>query len=97
LAYGFGARFVSPTAQDRLGNGKWQVMPFSQNTVRRMLRRNGRSRSIANVTLDSTNVWNGAKSSRARVMVLTLVPVAARWLALASAIAGHCNELIQEL
>jgi hypothetical protein len=26
-AYGFGARFVSPTAQDTLGNGKWQVMP----------------------------------------------------------------------
>jgi hypothetical protein len=26
-AYGFGARFVAPTAHDSLGNGKWQVMP----------------------------------------------------------------------
>src|SRR5262249_2559793 len=27
-AFGFGARFVSPTATDSLGNGKWQVMPI---------------------------------------------------------------------
>jgi hypothetical protein len=26
-AYGFGARLVSPSAQDALGHGKWQVMP----------------------------------------------------------------------
>jgi hypothetical protein len=26
-AYGFGVRLVSPSAQDTLGNGKWQVMP----------------------------------------------------------------------
>jgi Putative MetA-pathway of phenol degradation len=26
-AYGFGARFVDPTAQDSLGSGKWQIMP----------------------------------------------------------------------
>jgi hypothetical protein len=26
-AYGFGARLVSPTAEDSLGNGKWEVMP----------------------------------------------------------------------
>jgi hypothetical protein len=25
--YGFGARLVSPTAQDSLGSGKWQIMP----------------------------------------------------------------------
>jgi hypothetical protein len=26
-AYGFGARIVVPSAQDSLGNGKWQIMP----------------------------------------------------------------------
>jgi Putative MetA-pathway of phenol degradation len=26
-AYGFGARLVSPTAEDSLGSGKWQIMP----------------------------------------------------------------------
>jgi hypothetical protein len=26
-AFGFGARFVAPTAEDNLGGGKWQVMP----------------------------------------------------------------------
>jgi hypothetical protein len=26
-AFGFGARFVAPTAEDNLGSGKWQIMP----------------------------------------------------------------------
>jgi hypothetical protein len=28
LAYTFGARFIAPTGGDRLGNGKWEVLPI---------------------------------------------------------------------
>src|SRR5215471_8390131 len=38
-AFGFGARLITPSAEDRLGNGKWQILPgfgirysFSSNT-----------------------------------------------------------------